>query len=113
MVRRRHLQFDAGEFGECLPKTRYKQLIVVRDDVEGQAVFAVPTIKENDGKILSHNTEVGRDNADIRIEAIRHRHYAIITFVDRQRSNEIDGNTVPLRVRNQQRVQRTREFGSP
>lgn len=44
------------------PKTREKELIAVRYDVQRQAVLAIPVVKEQHGKLFSCDVVAARQN---------------------------------------------------
>jgi hypothetical protein len=75
---------------EGFPKGRYKELVPVRDDLQGAAVLAVPFVKEEQGKIFCRDIGASGDNLYIGTTVVGHCNNAVVALVLREGANEID-----------------------
>ena len=110
VVHRGEFNLDPSETVQGFPETRHKKLVTVRNDVHGQAIFAVPVHKEQRSKIFSGDVGTTRYKTYVGTKAACHGRNTVKTFVIGKPSHEIDGNTFTTAVRHGQGVERTDRF---
>ena len=57
---------------ESLPELGNEKLVPVGYEVEWEAIFAVPMVEEQKGKILCCDSGTGGNDADVRMKTVRY-----------------------------------------
>jgi hypothetical protein len=73
------------------PKLGNKKLVPVANDVERETILAVPQVEKLCSKPFRGDVRVRQCNANICAQTVGDSDYAVVPFIHRQRSNEING----------------------
>ena len=102
------LEGDTCKFIECLLELAHEDFVVITDNVQWEAIFAVPQIKKLSGEVFSRNFRASRRNMYVGPQTICYCDDCVMSIIFGTGTNKIYCYRITSLVRDGKRMQWSR-----